>query len=170
MVDKISIMNKARKKYCQQREAMIREKAKKSFQRYKNNPLFIAGIMLYWAEGMMSNAARGSRYGLILSNSKHELLKVYCNFIRRFLDLPNERLRASLFLYPDLNENKIKEFWSRKLSIPFSQFNKTIILDNHAHLTKNKLSYGTCRVSASSREARITIEAWVDYFCRQNLR
>jgi hypothetical protein len=98
MTNKVLIMNKARKQYCQQHEITIQKEARKSFLRYKNNTLFIAGIMLYWAEGMMSNAARGSRYSLTLTNSKYELLKVYCNFIRRFLKLSNQRLHASLFL------------------------------------------------------------------------
>lgn len=169
MIDKISIMNKARKRYCQQREVLIRKKAEKSFERHKDNPLFVAGVMLYWAEGMLSNLARGSRYTLALSNSKYELLKIYCNFVRCFLNVPNNKLRVCLFLYPDLEENRIKRFWSEGLNIPLPQFNKSIILNNRAHITKNRLRYGTCRVLVNSREARVIMEAWIDCFCKQNL-
>lgn len=170
MLDKVSIMNKARKKYCQQREVMIQEAAKKLFQRYKGKPLFIAGIMLYWAEGMMSKLARGSRYTLALNNSNYKLLKIYCNFLRYFLNIPEEKLKAHLFLYPDLKENKIKKFWSKNLNIPTSQFNKSIVLNSRANITKNKLLYGTCGVLVNSKVARIIVETWIDCFCKQNLR
>ncbi|MDP3732312.1 MAG: hypothetical protein Q8R31_04720 [Candidatus Omnitrophota bacterium] len=169
MIDKVSIMNKARKEYSQQHEITVREEAKRTFNQYKDTPLFVAGIMLYWAEGMMSNAARGSRYTLALSNSKYELLKIYCSFIRRFLNLPDKKLRACLFLYPDLKESRIKRFWSKKLCVPISQFNKSIILNSRARITKNRLLYGTCKILANSRDARIIMETWIGCFYKYNL-
>lgn len=169
MIDKVAIMNKARKEYSQQHEVKVKEEARRTFNQYRNNSLFIAGIMLYWAEGMMSNAARGSRYTLALSNSKYELLKIYCSFIRRFLNLPDKKLRARLFLYPDLKENKLKRFWSKNLNIPIFQFNKSIVLNSRTHLTKNRLRHGTCGVLANSRDARITIETWIDCFYKHNV-
>ncbi len=159
-------MNNARREYRRQHETEVRKRAEKLFLRYKNNPLFTAGIMLYWAEGMTSKAARGSLYTLALSNSKYKLLKVFCEFMRHFLNVPEEKIRARLFLYPDLDKNKVKRFWSQNLDIPISQFHKTMILNSRARITKNKLLHGTCGVLVNSKDVRTTVETWIDCFVK----
>ena len=162
-MDKVAIMNEARKKYRLEHEAKVKEQARISFEQYKNNPLFIAGIMLYWAEGMRSEV-RGSRYQLALSNCDYKLLKIYCDFIRNFFKDASEKMGARLFLDSDLDEEKANEFWAKKLEIPLQRFGKSTFLKSRTRITKNRLPYGTCSVFLNSRKMRIIMEAWIDCF------
>src|ERR1039458_8389264 len=48
---RIVLMNEARKKKYLERKSDIESEATIEFEKYKNNPLFIAGLMLYSGEG-----------------------------------------------------------------------------------------------------------------------
>ncbi len=161
VIDKVAIMNKARAKYRIEHDIEIKEQAEKSFEQYKNDPLFIAGIMLYWAEG---KTAERKAYCLELNNSDPELLKLYCRFLHKYLNIADGRIRARLFLYPDLNENNIKLYWSELLNIPLNQFIKSYIADSRSSVTKNKLQYGTCSVYIASKDLRSIMAVWIERF------
>jgi predicted transcriptional regulator len=53
----------------------------------EQDPLHIAGCMLYWAEG------RKARNRLELVNSDADLLKFYMKFLRESLDAPNDKMK-----------------------------------------------------------------------------
>ena len=165
-MDKVLLMNKVRKKYQLEHENMVKEKALASFNLYKKEPLFIAGIMLYWAEGR-NNPSR--KWLLELTNSNPRLLKIYCNFIQKYYNPHKADLKARLFLYPDLNEDEVRSFWSKMLQIPQSQFIKAQFLNSRSKLTKNKLSHGICCVYIHSKDKRITMDTWIDCFAK-NMR
>jgi len=160
-MDKIALMNEAREEKRLQRNAEVKRKAEIHFQHYKTEPLFIAGIMLYWAEGKTTERAPCT---LELNNSDPKLLEIYCHFLRNYLKISQLQLRARLFLYPDLNEDKIKIFWSELLDIPLSQFIKSYISESRSSVTKSKLQYGTCSVYINSKDLRITIAVWIEQF------
>ncbi len=159
MTDKIAIMNRARKKYRLEHETRVREQAIASFEQYRNDPLFVAGIMLYWAEGKTTDR---EPYNLELSNSDPNLLKLYYGFLRRYFNINNSLLKVRLFLYPDLDEEKIKSFWSNLLDIPLNQFIKSYIANSRSSVTKNKLSYGTCSIYIANKDLRIIMGIWID--------
>ena len=117
--------------------------------------------MLYWAEG---KTAHSDIYNLELNNSDPELLKMYRRFINKYLNIENNRLRARLFLYPDLDENRIKLYWSKLLAIPINQFIKSYIGNSRSYVTINKLPYGTCSLYITSKDLRLTVETWIKKF------
>jgi DNA-binding transcriptional MerR regulator len=74
---------------------------------------FIAGVMLYWAEGAKSRNSLG------LANTDPELMSFYIKFIRKFFN-PNEdkfKLRIRWFSNNGLSYNEIKNFWIKKLNL-----------------------------------------------------
>ncbi len=153
-------MNKARAKYRIEHDIEIKEQAEKSFEQYKNDPLFVAGIMLYWAEG--TRLAKYRKYQLALTNSEPELMEVYCNFLRRYFGNIESMLRAALYIYQDINECDAKLFWSTCLKIPLNQFIKTQVLPSRSILTKTKLRYGICCVYLNSKDYSCTMQVWID--------
>jgi hypothetical protein len=163
MMDRIAIMNEARAQYRVERYKKIRQQAEEFFEEHKNEPLFISGVMLYWAEGKTTEK---STCNLELNNSDPSLLKLYCKFLKKYLCHDIKRWRARLFLYPDINENKIRKFWSSLLRIPEKQFIKSYISQSRSNITKNKLVYGTCSVYIPSKELRIIISVWTDLFIK----
>ena len=119
MIDKITIMNEARERYRLTHENEVKEKAELSFKQYKNEVLFVAGIMLYWAEG--TRPAKYRKHQLALTNSDPELLEVYCSFLRGYLGNIDSSMRIALYIYQDIDEYKSKLFWSNRLKIPLNQ-------------------------------------------------
>lgn len=165
MVDKIAIMNRARLDKRRKRDELVKKEAKFLFKRYKNDPLFLAGIVLYWAEGTrLSGHYR--KYQLAFTNSDPNLTGFYCSFLRRYF--PNINIddwRAGLFLYPDIQANKAVSYWSDILGIPPKQFIKSQVLNSKNGQTK-KLVFGTCCIYVNSKDACLTMQEWINFVGR----
>jgi transcriptional regulator with XRE-family HTH domain len=107
---------------------------------------YIAGCMLFWAEG--------SRCGnsLQLTNSDPELIRFFVHFLRRQLGVPDEKIRVACNLFADHEErqHEIEQFWLDVVALPRSALTKTMV-NRYSKWSqkkrKNKLPYGTCRVS-----------------------
>jgi len=158
-MDKVAIMNAAREKYRLQHLNDVRKKAKEDFERFKDEALFTAGIMLYYGEGRKITAKSNE---LGLTNAEPSLLQIYCNFVRRYFEVNEKKIHARVFLYPDLDVKKVHSFWSQVLNIPLKQFIKHTLLESRSNLTTNKLPYGTCCVYVSSRDMCDTMQVWIN--------
>jgi hypothetical protein len=159
-MNKILLMNEARKRYRFEHEEEVKEQAIASFENYRNEPLFIAGVMLYWAEG--TRIANYRKYQLALTNSEPKLLQVYSNFLRTYFKDIESDLRVGLYIYEDIDESAAKAFWSTQLKIPLNQFIKTQVLPSRSVLTKTKLPYGTCNLYVNSKDYLKTMQIWID--------
>ena len=156
-------MNCARLQKRRDRDVLVRREAIESFQRYKDDPLFLSGVMLYWAEGTrLSKNYR--KYQLAFTNSDSNLVSFYCKFLQKyFKNIDNKAWRAGLFLYPDIKPQQAVSFWSRILDISHSQFIKHQILCSN--IKKNKLEFGTCCIYVNSKDACITMQTWIESVC-----
>lgn len=118
----------------------------------QEDPLFIAGVMLYWAEGDKSsrNAAR-------ISNSDPEVLRLFMRFLRECFDVPDERISVTCNLFADHLDRQleIEEFWLDALDLPYTRLCKSFVNVYSKYSQKkrrNKLPYGTTRVTAHSTQ------------------
>lgn len=129
--------------------------AKKEFNKFFKNKLFIAGLMLYWSEGdnKLGNPIR-------FTNTDPRMIALYTKFFTRILNIPKEKLRSTLILYPDLSEKKCVEFWSQIMKIPKTQFYKTQFIKGN-HPTK-RLSNGICMISCNNRQIKEKMMVWID--------
>jgi len=133
-----------------------REEAKKEFPILKSNPLFVAGLMLYWGEGD-SKPKNETR----LSNTDPRMIKLFYKFLQEICKIPKKEIRACLLLYPDLCEEKCKNFWHKTTGIPLSQFNKSSVIYGR-HPTK-RLENGICIIRVnSSRGLKEKILVWIN--------
>ncbi len=107
-----------------------REEALHELETLKYNPLFIAGVMLYWGEG--DKLTRGQ---VKLSNSDPELIRLYTEFLRKVCRIPEAKIKASLLIYPDIEEQSNLRFWSFAAGIPASRFSKSVLIQGHVVLT-----------------------------------
>jgi predicted transcriptional regulator len=136
-----------------------REKARQEaaicFASLKNNPLFVAGLMLYWAEGdnKPENPFR-------LSNTDPRMIKLYVKFLTEALDVKKESIHLALILYPDLSEKECIKFWSDNTGINKSQFYKTQFIKGR-HPTK-RLTHGICMVICGNRQLKERALLWID--------
>ena len=165
MIKQIAIMNRARLQKKCDRERSVKEAALKVFKKRKDDALFLSRVALYWAEGTRFNR-NGRKFQLAFTNSDPGLLRFYCKFLHAYFRniFTNNDWRVGLFLYPDINSKKAISYWSSVLSVPQAQFIKPQVL-NGSHAHKKKLKFGTCCVYINSKDACLTMEAWIDSVC-----
>jgi hypothetical protein len=109
------------------------------------DPLFVAGCMLYWAEGAKH------RNCLKFTNSDPEMVGFFVKFIRGF-DIEDEAIRLTCNLFADhaACQREIEQFWLDTAGLPASCLCKSTVNVYSKYSQKkrqNKLPYGTCRIS-----------------------
>lgn len=157
-IPKLRLMSQANKRKWEMWHEQCRQKAIQEFPLFKNNQLFLAGLMLYWGEGdkvLKNDLVR-------LANSDPEMIKIFYKFLKNALLLPSEKIFLKLTLYPDLNEKKSKRLWARMLNIPLKQFkNSAFIVGKHP---EKRLSYGVCTIEVHSRNLKEKILMWIELY------
>jgi len=134
----------------------IIKKAKKEISLYLRNPLFLAGLMLYWAEGDKSEEKEIVKF----SNSDSAMVKLIMKWFRKICKVPEDKFRICLHIHELHCRKDIKRYWSQITAIPFSQFYKTQIKPTSLKLRKNKLYNGTCAITVQSRDLFRRIKGW----------
>lgn len=110
-------------------------------KKYKSDPDFIAGLMLYWAEGTKKKHA-------IITNSDKNMIKFMVKWFNKYYNIPASSLTASLHLHSGQNEEKVIEYWSKITVIPKSNFQKSFIKPEGSDYKKNILYNGTIKIRA----------------------
>lgn len=151
-IRKFVINNKAR--WEQWRED-ARIEARKEFSQLSKNSLFIAGIMLYWAEGdsKIKNPFR-------FTNTNPKMIALYTKFLMNILKISPQKIRVGIILYPDLSEKECLAFWSKTTNIPSKQFHKTQFIEGKHPISR--LKYGICLITIGSRQLKEKFLVWVD--------
>lgn len=124
---RISLLNKAR---SNQNKKLYEEAARSAvteFKHYKHNPLFIAGLMLYLAQGDCSENTP-----IRLTTVKKDTHRIFLRFVMEYLGVPREKIRFWLLLYPDLKPFACSRTWSKQLKIPLSQFHKYQVIEGRS--------------------------------------
>lgn len=155
---KLSAIIRANKQRWANIHQSYRDLAEKEFQILKKDPLFLAGIMLYWGEG--EKTPKMSR--VKLANTDPAMIRLFYTFLRDSLKIDPQRICIWLLLYPDLQDKMQQNFWSRATGIPLSQFKKSIYIKGR-HPTK-RLSYGVCNIFVQSRELKEKMITWIDMY------
>jgi AcrR family transcriptional regulator len=112
----------------------------------RDDPLFAAGCMLYWAEG-----GKG-RNAALLTNADPEVLRFFVRFLRRYFAVPDEQMNVYCNLFADHlpQQQEVEQFWLDTLELPASSLRKSQVNVYSKYSQKkrqNRLPYGTCRVA-----------------------
>lgn len=86
------------------------------------NELWIAGLMLYWAEGY-----KAGTNVVDFANSDEDMLLTFLKMLRSIYRVRGDRLRVYLYCYSNQNTSQLITFWSELLSIPAKQFSKPYV-------------------------------------------
>jgi hypothetical protein len=129
-----------------------------------NKQLYLAGLLLYWGEGLKS--LKGS---VSLNNTDPKIVKFYLYWLIRVLKVNKKNLKVYIHLYDDMDINKEIHFWSTELNIPLTQFNKPYIKKSKREwLNQKGFSHGTCTVIISNvllkEKIMMGIRAIADYY------
>lgn len=119
----------------------IFDRAKKELPYFLNNPLFLVGLSLYWAEG-----SKKSGETIQFANSDPQMIKIMMKWFREICKVPKEKIRAHIYIHKIYKSERCEEFWSKITGIPVSKFGKTTYKPT-PHKIKRNLDYkGVCRI------------------------
>jgi hypothetical protein len=159
--DKLALMVAATKKKFALLHEEYRQEAIREYDRKKNDPLFIAGIMLYWGEGdkKIENSA------VRLTNSDLGMIRSFYIFLVNSMGVPKEKIGFNLLLYPDLVDSVQKKLWSDVTGIPLAQFRKSVVIQGR-HPTR-RLAHGVGMIRIGGRKYKEKLMKWIDMFMRE---
>jgi len=103
------------------------------------DPRFVAGVVLYWAEGSKW------RNDFAVANTDPAALRLFIKWVREYLDTAAD-FRLSLHLHEGNDEEAAKIYWRAALNLPTVSFTKTYIKPKGTGHRKNHLPAGVCRV------------------------
>lgn len=143
------------KKRIKRTEKIIKE-AKREVKIFFRNPLFLCGLMLYWAEGSKRDSSEATRF----SNSDPAMIKFMMRWFRDICRVPNEKFRIALHIHTLHCRKDIENYWSKITNIPLNQFQKTFIKPTSLKHRKNPLYGGTCNIVIPSKDLFRRIKGW----------
>ena len=162
--EKMAAIQKANKARWAKNYQTYRDTGKQEFELLKDNPLFLACIMLYWGEGDKS-----PKYSRVkLANTEPLMIRLFYIFLKDVLRIPEDRICIWLLLYPDLKDEMQKNFWSKAIGIPLKHFKKSVYITGR-HPTK-RLSYGVCSIYVQSRELKEKMMIWLELYQKMLIR
>jgi len=141
------------RKRIEKTKLIIKEAKKESKSLFKN-PLFLSGLMLYWAEGTKRGEA------INFSNSDPVMIELMIKWFRLICRVPEKKFRIALYIHTLHCRKDIEEYWSDVVQIPLSQFHKTQIKPTSLGHRKNPLYNGTCNIIICNKDLFRKMEGW----------
>ncbi len=133
-----------------------RDQARLNFEKHFKDPVFVAGLMLYWGEGdnKLSNGQ------IRISNSDPMILRFFRQFLFTYLPKIYSKIKMSLVLYPDLKDLQSRRYWSEKVGIPLDRFMKSQYIQGRS--TKRTLPHGTAQIYVCSAAYKHQLLEWIE--------
>lgn len=110
----------------------------------ENNPLHLAGCMLYWAEGAKSKSS-----GIAFANSDPNMLLLFMRFLREEMQVKDEiiRMRIQCHTRDPIEIKRIERYWLDLLDLPSCSLRKTLIKKGNPNAIRhNNFENGFCMV------------------------
>lgn len=114
-------------KFNSERSARIKNENRKAIDIGKKEigsltcrELMLVGAALYWGEG--TKAGKKSNESLSFANSDPRMVRVFLQFIREFLNVSEEKIRAGIHLYDQTTDTAGKDYWASITNLPPDRF------------------------------------------------
>jgi len=134
----------------------LREVARSLVPELATDPLWVAGLVLYWAEGTKG------RNRVSMANADPRALRLFIRWLRVYVD-PSARFTIHLHLHEGNDEDAAKEYWRAETDLHHANFIKTFIKPKGTGHLKNHLKHGICtvRLRKASDSWNLIME-WID--------
>jgi len=134
---------------------VVYEQERKRLCSLSDETLYVAGLMLYSAEG-----GKKDMYRITLANTDPAIILFFVKWLDMFFGIESEKLRFQLHLYENMNISKEEKFWENTLgNIKKSQFYKTQIrsLKKGSFTYEGSHGHGTCSIFVSNRDKKVRL-------------
>jgi hypothetical protein len=145
---------KANQAAAQMRRSETEEGAKSEVGLLIRNPLFLSGLMLYWAEGVKDGNS------VVFTNSDPNLIALMMSWFRDICKVSESKFRAIVFIHEfQVNENWLM-FWRKITKLSKRQFYPPQVKPTIAKKKRNKLYNGTCAIKIYDAMLASRIRGW----------
>ena len=144
--------NKERTLLIKNEHQQILIQSQKEIPKLSKTDFLILGTALYWGEGTTREKQRG--YQIVsFTNSDPKMIKIFMIYLRKILNVPENKIKPGIHIYPNLDREKTRRFWSLITNIPKERF---YIFQNVSRASKhirpeNFLPYGTLNIRVNDR-------------------
>lgn len=141
--------------------------AKNEASRLKDRELWLAGIMLYWAEGSKqkeTNISQGTKF----SNSDSKMVRLFLKWLKEICGVTDDEIKCELYIHNSGNVKIANNYWNKHLKplkINATYFKKNKIRTNRKNIGDKYYGLVTLRVKKSTNLNR-KISAWIDLFLK----
>ncbi len=151
------------------RASETRNKAALEIKTLSKSELLHLGIALYWAEGYKRSIVRNGRelthHPVSLTNSDPALVKLFLKFLREYCAIPENKIKASVRLFPHQNEKELLSFWRKETGIAKENFGKTYYGISKSSTGKrpyNRLPYGIIQIVVADTQLFHRIMGYIE--------
>lgn len=117
----------------------IKEQAAAEVPQLIHDPLWLSGVILYWAEGSKT------KNQLRMGNTDPRALRLFVSWVLAHIDQRAE-FSIQLHLHEGNDEARAKEYWRHQTGLDSANFYKTFIKPKGTGHRKNHLPFGVCAV------------------------
>jgi len=156
------IFNKERTRRIVMENKKARVEGQKQIKVLTKRELMLVGASLYWGEGTKSENRKAN--GIAFANSNPDMIILFMKFIRDVFGVEEKRIRAGIHLYPGMNVEKIKKYWSDITYIPIEKLHvvKTVSRSSKGIRKWNRLPHGTIVIVVNGRQLYHQIMGMID--------
>jgi transcriptional regulator with XRE-family HTH domain len=126
------------------------ERGRERLRSLDEQAFLTAGVALYAGEGAKTDGR------VRLANTDPDIIRFFCDWLRRFFSIDESRFRGYLYLHEGLDLEAASEHWAEIAGIPLSQFRKPYRAVPRSDLDSGKHPMGCFTVaygcSATHRE------------------
>ena len=139
----------------------VYRKQKSRLGTLSSQSLFVAGLMLYLAEGTKNND-----YAIVLANTDPRLIKFFIWWLQKFFKVPKKNIRMQLHLYQSMNIREQEKFWLKLGGLKKEQLYKNQIrpLRPGSFSYSESFRHGTCQVYVAGRKYKIALTLSIKAF------
>jgi hypothetical protein len=145
----------AKKKKKQKRIKRFTKEAKKDYLSLSKNPLFLIGLVLYWAEGAKKHEV------FQFTNSDPRAVKAMMRWLTEICEIPKEKIKIRVFIHKVYAHENCEKFWSKITGVPISKLQKTIYKPTLHKVKKNPQYKGCVQLRVYSVEFFWKIMGWI---------
>ena len=156
--------NKQQTEIAKTRHLEIKNKAELEAVKFLNDPLFIAGISLYWAEGYKKGWDKSSWKSIDFTNSDPEMIKLMMHFFKKFLKTSKKDIKIQIMGHEGGDIEKYINFWQNLTGVPKCNFFKPFLATSKSSKkkSKTKLEYGTIHLRINHIESFFRLCGWME--------
>jgi hypothetical protein len=123
-----------------------------------DDPFWVAGLILYWAEGAKT------RNHVSVANSDPRVLRLFIRWVRTYID-PGAVFSMHMHLHAGNDEEGARDHWRAETGLRRANFHKTFIKPKGTGHRKNHLPHGVCAVRLrKAADAWNIVMEWIDMY------